>query len=146
MKTLLRQFDVPKAKANVALAEEDEELYELAEGVDEGNEDEPTGAGDDFVPPSGVGEMDDVEGWVDEIAAMTDEERLEFQQKVRPVRLVLTKVSFQTHCTSSMGLRLHYLPSDPPICVQSGELEHDSPPSVQEARGRAENARAFDSA
>ncbi|EIW51356.1 uncharacterized protein TRAVEDRAFT_75903, partial [Trametes versicolor FP-101664 SS1] len=32
------------------------------------------------------------EGWVDEVAAMTDEERLEFERKVRPVQMVLTKL------------------------------------------------------
>ncbi|EIW52964.1 uncharacterized protein TRAVEDRAFT_81933, partial [Trametes versicolor FP-101664 SS1] len=31
-------------------------------------------------------------GWVDEVAAMTDEERAKFQRKVRPVRLCLTKI------------------------------------------------------
>lgn len=96
VKTLLRQFDVPKAKLNEVDAE-DEELYELAADDDEdgGAEGEAaqSGADGDFVLPSGAEDVDDAEGWVDEVAAMTAEERAEFEAKVRPVRMVLTKVS-----------------------------------------------------
>ncbi|KAL1936981.1 hypothetical protein VTO73DRAFT_2438 [Trametes versicolor] len=94
VKTLLRQFDVPKAKSSKEVDEEDEELYELADGDDEEDEgegeDEIDGEGE-FLLPTGAEGGDDDEGWVDEVAAMTDEERAEFQRKVRPVRLCLTK-------------------------------------------------------
>lgn len=96
VKTLLRQFDVPKAKTTLDVDEEDEELYELAEEDEEDGENE--GEGDlgedgDFALPNGAEGGDDAEGWVDEMAAMTDDERIEFERKVRPVRLCLTKVS-----------------------------------------------------
>ncbi|KAI0364281.1 hypothetical protein BV20DRAFT_914637, partial [Pilatotrama ljubarskyi] len=31
-------------------------------------------------------------GWVDEVAAMSEEERAQFVERVRPVRMVLTKI------------------------------------------------------
>ncbi len=42
---------------------------------------------------SGAEDIDDAEGWVDEVAAMMAEERAEFESKVCLVRMVLTKVS-----------------------------------------------------
>lgn len=96
-KSLLRQFDVPKARAEQVLDEEDRALYELAEEDEEapaavdGEDLDPVGAGGAFNPPSALN-VDDEDGWVDEIAAMTDEERAQFQTRVRPVRMTLTKV------------------------------------------------------
>lgn len=96
-KSLLRQFDVPKARAEQVVDEEDRALYELAEEDEEeapaavDGEDPDVGAGGVFNPPSALN-VDDEDGWVDEIAAMTDEERAQFQSRVRPVRMTLTKV------------------------------------------------------
>lgn len=96
-KSMLRQFDVPKAQATQEIAEEDRALYELeSEGADEAEgADIPVAEdGDIFNPPSAL-DVDDEDGWVDEIAAMTDEERVMFQARVRPVRMTLTKVSLE---------------------------------------------------
>lgn len=93
VKTLLRQFDVPKAKAAQALNEEDTELYELAAEENDAADTAQVEGSEDGAEIFGL-ELDDPEGWVDEIAAMSDDERAEFEEKVRPVRLVLTKVSF----------------------------------------------------
>lgn len=50
------------------------------------------------VAEAGAGDKDDdetdnVEGWVDEIALLSDEERAELHENIGPVRLVLVKVS-----------------------------------------------------
>lgn len=98
-KSMLRQFDVPKARAAQEINEEDRALYELAgDGEDDApaaldgeGADIPVEGGDIFDPLSPLN-ADNEDGWVDEIAAMTDEERAQFQERVRPVRMTLTKV------------------------------------------------------
>jgi hypothetical protein len=89
-KTLLKQFDVPKKDAESALDDAEKELLELAAGID--MEEMVTvaeaGAGD-----KDDDENDDVEGWVDETALLSKEERAALRENVGPVRLVLVKVS-----------------------------------------------------
>lgn len=75
VKTLLRQFDIPKAKATKDVNEEDKELYELAE--EDNNEVEGDDKGDfdrdaDFLLPTGAEGGDDNDRWVDEVAAMME--------------------------------------------------------------------------
>ena len=88
-KSLLRQFDVPKKSADAALNNTKRELINLAAGID--IEEMATiakqGAGSDSE------DNNDVEGWVDETASMSVEEREELHEKVQPVCLVLVKVS-----------------------------------------------------
>jgi hypothetical protein len=65
-------------------------LKELAEGIDiddertksewEGTEEEEE-------------EVDNVDGWVDEVAHLSVADRKELEENIRPVRLVLVKVS-----------------------------------------------------
>lgn len=87
-KTLLKQFDIPKKKAKEALDEAERELLELAQDLDieEATTAAENGLGGDSE------ENDDVEGWVDETAELTEEEREELRENSRPVRLVLVKV------------------------------------------------------
>ncbi|KAH9855425.1 hypothetical protein C2E23DRAFT_723914 [Lenzites betulinus] len=91
---MLRQFDVPKVQATQEIADEDRALYELQnEGADESEgADVPLAEAGDVVNPPSALDVDDEDGWVDEIAAMTDEERVMFQARVRPVRMTLTKI------------------------------------------------------
>ena len=88
-KSLLKQFDVPKKSANAALDDAECKLINLAAGID--IEEMVTiakqGAGSDSE------DNDNVEGWVDETASMSVEEREELHEKVQPVCLVLVKVS-----------------------------------------------------
>lgn len=96
VKTLLRQFDVPKAKSRAeSVDNEEEELLQLTgEDKDETDTDEDGALDDgDFMLPSGVDAQAEPEGWVDEMEAMSEEERAEFARKVRPVQMVLIKVS-----------------------------------------------------
>lgn len=96
VKTLLCQFEVPKSKQRTERVdkEEDELLQLVAEdddGVD-GDTDDNLDDGE-FTVPSGTDADTEPEGWVDEMAALSAEERAEFESKVRPVQMVLTKVS-----------------------------------------------------
>lgn len=96
-KSMLRQFDVPKAKATENIDEQDRKLYELAADSEEAENEAqdaanvPDDTGDVFNPLSAL-HVGDEDGWDDEIAAMTNAERLQFQERVRPVRMTLTKV------------------------------------------------------
>ena len=86
VKSILWQFDVPKMN-NEVLDDALDELAKLAGNIKqeeaecrEVNSDE----GDD--------DDDNVDGWIDERANMTDEEKEELDEAVQPIHLVLTKV------------------------------------------------------
>jgi hypothetical protein len=85
IKVILRQFDVPKAKADEALDVATQALVDLAENIDmeevamDVNEENK--------------ENDREEGWVDPCQWMSEDEQDELDLAVRPVRLVLVKVS-----------------------------------------------------
>jgi hypothetical protein len=89
-KTLLKQFEVPKKDVEAALDAAEQELLELAAGADmeelitvgEG------GLGDDE-------DADDMDGWVNEMNLLSDDESEELRQNIQPVRLVLVKVSMK---------------------------------------------------
>lgn len=88
-KTLLKQFDVPRKDASAALDAAEQKLLELAAGLDV--EELMT------VAESGTGdEVDDdnVDGWVDEMAELTEEEGDELHKQIQPARLVLVKVNY----------------------------------------------------
>ena len=77
--TLKKQFDLPK---NGSV---DQELQKLAENIDEEEADTRT--------RQEIEEDDNnMEGWVDELAAMDDKERAEHETSVRPLRILLGKV------------------------------------------------------
>ncbi|GLB35657.1 hypothetical protein LshimejAT787_0212220 [Lyophyllum shimeji] len=84
-KSLLRQFDVPKKKAQDALDDAEKDLLTLAEGIDLEDLETRTTAEGDL-------EKDNVEGWVDEVALLDEEEAEKLSESVRPVRLVLVKI------------------------------------------------------
>ncbi|GLB44048.1 hypothetical protein LshimejAT787_1502320 [Lyophyllum shimeji] len=84
-KSLLRQFDVPKKKADEALEQAEKDLLRLAKDIElEDAETRATAEGDL--------EDDDIDGWVDEVALLTKEEAEKLSESVRPVRLVLVKI------------------------------------------------------
>ena len=86
VKSILSQFDLLKAKANIA-----DEILKLADGLEleeeisakEGEEGEE-------------GEDDNVEGWVDEKEEMSEKQLEELEAHVESIRLLLIKVSFVT--------------------------------------------------
>ena len=87
VKSVIRQFDLPKSKGDKILDDAAKELLSLAGNIEfeeeelarrDGNEEEND---------------DNVEGWIDERTLMTDIELEELDGSVEPVRLLLTKVS-----------------------------------------------------
>jgi hypothetical protein len=86
VKVILRQFDVPKSEGGEALDAASQALADLAGNI-EMEEAEMDQGGDDE-------EADDrEEGWFDPLDRMSQEERETLELAVRPVRLVLVKVS-----------------------------------------------------
>jgi hypothetical protein len=90
-KTLLKQFEVPKKDMNAAFDAAEQVLLELSAGTD--MEELVTTA------EGGLGDSndaDDIEGWVDEMDQLLEEEGKELRWKIQPVRLVLMKVRIFT--------------------------------------------------
>ena len=89
VKQLLKQFDVPRKDADSVLDEAEQQLLELAAGID--IEELVTSA----EQGAGLGSEgnDDIDGWVDEMEALDSDEREELEKSVQPIRLVLVKVS-----------------------------------------------------
>jgi len=85
VKSILRQFDVPKSKANEALDDASKALLDIAEGIEHEEAETQAGGSDDEM-------VDNVEGWIDERELMDEEEKQALDASVMPVRLVLTKV------------------------------------------------------
>lgn len=91
-KSLVKQFDVPKKKANAAIDAADQELQEMVQDLEEEAAIASAGAqdvegGDDEAAD------DDVDGWVDEVTLLSDKECADLQNSIRPVKLVLAKVN-----------------------------------------------------
>ena len=100
VKSILRQFDVPKSRGNGA---DNGVLHDIAGDIEIEEAAAEAGSGDDDL-------ADNVEGWIDERVLMDEEERGALDASVMPVRLALTKVSlknFQTQnnkqCLYSFG-------------------------------------------
>jgi hypothetical protein len=89
-KTLLKQFDVPKKDAESVLDNAEKVLLKLAAGIDM---DEMVTVAEAGAGDKDNDENDDVEGWVDEMALLSEEERVALHENVGPVCLVLVKVS-----------------------------------------------------
>jgi hypothetical protein len=96
-KSLLKQFDVAKKSgSDDELNEEEAELLNLAKDseTEELTTDKENGGNDEEIE-----EEDDLEDWVDEVAALTPEEREMLEDDIRPVKMVLVKVSHKRYFT-----------------------------------------------
>src|SRR6266567_1425672 len=91
VKSIIRQFDLPKSKDDGTSDEATEELLTLAGNIEFEEEELARRDGEE----GAGGEDDSVEGWVDERTSMTEEELNELDESVEPVRILLTKVSLQ---------------------------------------------------
>jgi len=100
-KSAIRQFDVPKGQADAALDEAERELRDLAEGID--IEDEMT-QGEWEIPGDDDDDEENGDGWVDEVATLSIADREELEVNVRPIRLVLVKVSRLFNLLCLVGL------------------------------------------
>jgi hypothetical protein len=86
VKSILHQFDVPKAKANKALDEASKVLLHIAEDIETEEAKTQANSSDDEL-------ADNVEGWIDERDLMDEGEREALAASVMPVRLGLTKIN-----------------------------------------------------
>lgn len=92
---MLKLFDPPKAKKKPGdpddgLDAEDRELLELAGDIDE---EERITQQENDTDDDAILDDDDDEGWVDEVEELSEAERAALKESIRPVRLVLVKVS-----------------------------------------------------
>jgi hypothetical protein len=87
-KSIVRQFDVPRAQGNKVFDEATAALMELAGNIDI-EEQEAAECGDNRDDNE---EDENTEDWVDERDAMTVEQLTELTESVQPVRLMLVKV------------------------------------------------------
>ena len=93
-KTLLKQFEVPRKDVDAALDAAKQELLELAAGADM---EELV-----MVAEGGLDNNDDadnMDGWVNEMNLLSDDESEELRQSIQPMRLILVKVRvwFEIH-------------------------------------------------
>lgn len=89
-KSVIRQFDLPKVQADVAMSEAAKELAKLATNLEVEEILSRHTAGDD---EGEEGEDDDVDGWMNESELLSDDEKEEWDETAAPVRLMLVKVS-----------------------------------------------------
>ena len=86
VKSIIKQFDLPKVASDAVLDEATKELLDLAVDLDLEEKQSQDKVEDD-------GEEDNENGWVDERESMSQWEREELDESIQPVRLLLTKVS-----------------------------------------------------
>jgi hypothetical protein len=92
-KNIMKQFDVPKAHADGVLDDAAKELAALA--IDLDVEERISREGQSFEGEGDEDEDDDnLDGWVDVRAELSDVEREELDEGLQPVRLVLVKASY----------------------------------------------------
>ncbi|PPQ83573.1 hypothetical protein CVT26_004003 [Gymnopilus dilepis] len=90
--TFVRQFDAPKAVTITDPDDPNHELYDLAVNLDiEEKETEEALLKD--LAEGEVFERDDMDGWEDEMAALSQAEREVLLESLRPVKVLLAKVS-----------------------------------------------------
>jgi len=87
-KSIIQQFNIPKAQADKVFDEVTTALMELAGNIDAEEQEmaESTGDSDDDE------EDENLEDWVDEWVTMTVEQLAALNEAVKPVRLMLVKV------------------------------------------------------
>jgi hypothetical protein len=92
VKSILRQFDLPKTKSGKSLDDGSKELLSLASNVEV--EEEILSRDEDGGVASEEPEDDNHESWIDECTLMDDDDLEELEESVKPVRALLTKVSY----------------------------------------------------
>ena len=111
------QFDAGKmtAKGDHELAELQRELEEEANYQGSADSDEAEK------------EVNNDEGWVDEMENMTDKEKTELEMSIRPVKLALVKVRGLVN----LYIPLNLIGSDPQSCLQDHPLDNQGTPSLE---------------
>jgi hypothetical protein len=101
-KSAIHQFDVLKGQADAGLNEAERELRDFVKGIvieDEMTQGEWEIPGDDDDDDEANGD-----GWVNEVAALLIADHEELDANVRPIRLVLVKVSHLFNLLCLVGL------------------------------------------
>ena len=91
-KSIIKQFDVPKAQADRTLDEAAEALATLAVDLDMEEAISRT-TQDDNEPDDSERGDDNIEGWVDLRDELSEEDKKVLDESLRPIHLVLVKVS-----------------------------------------------------
>jgi hypothetical protein len=92
-RTLVRQFDVPRpTPGNVDDDDSDDELRQFAGDINLEDLQTREALLEDVVTGE-IGMDDNIDGWVDEMAALSQAERKVLQNSLRPVRMLLVKVN-----------------------------------------------------
>ena len=86
IRSILRQFDLPRNKAQEFLDGASEELLALDGDIEQEEQETRNSDGND------EDNNDNLDGWVDERNGMTEEEQDDLDAAVEPVRFMLTKV------------------------------------------------------
>ena len=138
-RALLKQFDIKKVHATDGsedLSQEEQDLLDLAQGINdeeltmpEGSYEGDDGDGDREIEPDDIGDIEEIEKWVDEVSSeLTEEERQELVENIRPVSRVLVKVCPSRSLTwlrltgpsaSQTGIRARQLNNYPPPRMES---------------------------
>jgi len=101
-KSLLKQFDVTKeSQSDDELNEEEAELLNLAKDLET---EELTTAQETDGDDGEIEDEDDFEGWVDEVAVLTPMDRDFLEDDIRPVKMMLVKVSRNRYSTHHLRL------------------------------------------
>ena len=107
-RTLVRQFDVPKKKPGDSTNDPDHELQQLAGDIDLEDQQTRETLLEDAVGGE-IGADDNIDGWVDEMAALSQAEREVLQNSLRPVRMLLVKVDILIRITWDAYHRAHQI-------------------------------------
>jgi len=86
-KSMIKQFDISRGWEGEELGPEERELRALGQGIDV---EDYEMIGETSLDPV---QDDDVNGWVDEIALLSAEEKADLESEIRPIRFALAKVS-----------------------------------------------------
>jgi hypothetical protein len=89
-KSIIKQFDVPKADPNEVLDDAAKELATLATDLDI---EERSAQESRWFEDDDENEDDSLDGWADVRSELSDRERKALDESLQPVRLVLVKVS-----------------------------------------------------
>jgi len=93
-KSVLRQFEAPKAKGRDAIGDAMKELAAIADELEDDGNETPADKEDGDDDDDDADEGDDDDG-PDEQDGMSQDELAELEKSVKPIRLVLTKVRFK---------------------------------------------------
>lgn len=119
-KSVLKQFDVPKAKNGEVMDKAAQALADLADGLDLEEHEEYGAQGEEADDPP-------LDGWIDFRNGLTEEQADEIDLSIRPVRSTLTKVVTLSFHSQRDVTNFEQVAQ---VCILSEEINHDPPPAV----------------